>query len=120
MELGLRAGAAVRRAVRSVRGRGGPAPAVPWLAGAVAEADFLDSGRFPELDCVERLLPPAALAAAKERAAAVGVGADRVLITTGRLSEEAYLRALGERTSASPSSRSTASRARAARSTTTR
>lgn len=41
------------------------------------------------------LLPPATIAAARARAAAVGVGAERVLPVAGHLSEEAYLKALG-------------------------
>ena len=40
--------------------------------------------------------PPSVLAAAKERSAAVGVGADRALIAAGAIDEEDYLRALGE------------------------
>ena len=51
--------------------------------------------RYPELDCLAGLLPPATVAAVRARAAAVGVGADRVLPTAGHMSEEAYLKALG-------------------------
>jgi cellulose synthase/poly-beta-1,6-N-acetylglucosamine synthase-like glycosyltransferase len=54
-----------------------------------------DSGGFPEIDCVRTLLPPGILAAAKQRAEAIATGADRVLITAGRLDEETYLRTLG-------------------------
>ncbi len=50
--------------------------------------------RCPEIDCVRHLLPPAILALAELRAAEVGVGADRVLITAGHITEEAYLAAL--------------------------
>ena len=56
-----------------------------------------EPGRFPEIDCVRPLLAADVLAAAEQRAAALGVGADRVLIASGRLSEETYLRALAER-----------------------
>lgn len=49
---------------------------------------------FPELDCVRPRLPPASVAAAQRRALAAGVTADRVLITSGLLTEEAYVRAL--------------------------
>jgi glycosyltransferase involved in cell wall biosynthesis len=55
------------------------------------------AGPCPELACVRHLLPAEVLAAAQERAAAVGVGADRVLIAAGAIGEEDYLRALGER-----------------------
>lgn len=53
-----------------------------------------------ELDCVRALLPRDVLLAAEERAAAVGVGADRVLITSGALDEDTYLRALADYTGA--------------------
>jgi cellulose synthase/poly-beta-1,6-N-acetylglucosamine synthase-like glycosyltransferase len=51
---------------------------------------------FPELDCVRDQLPLAAIAAAERRALAAGVTADRVLITSGLISEEAYVRALAQ------------------------
>ena len=57
--------------------------------------------RFPELDCVRGSLAAAAVAAAEERAARVGVGADQVLIASGALDEESYLRALAEATGTS-------------------
>lgn len=50
--------------------------------------------RCPEIDCVRHLLPPAILALAELRAAEIGVGADRVLITAGAITEDAYLAAL--------------------------
>ena len=46
--------------------------------------------RCPEIDCLRHLLPPATLAAAELRAAEIGVGADRVLIAAGDISEDAY------------------------------
>lgn len=49
----------------------------------------------PEIGCVRHLLPAALLAGAQERAATVGVSADRVLITAGAIDEDTYLRALG-------------------------
>ncbi len=48
----------------------------------------------PELDCVRARLPDDVIADAAQRAAGLGVSADRVLIATGSLSEEDYLRAL--------------------------
>lgn len=95
MGLGRETGAAVRRATSSVRGDREAGAFLP-RTGRSRHVDFLPSQRCPELDSVERLLPPATIAAARERAAAVGVGADRVLITAGQLSEETYLSALGE------------------------
>lgn len=95
MELVREAGAAVRRTGPYVRRADRAAPSAQ-RSGAAPRADFLDAGRCPELDCVERLLPQAIIAAARKRAAAAGVGADRALIATGHLSEETYLRALGQ------------------------
>jgi cellulose synthase/poly-beta-1,6-N-acetylglucosamine synthase-like glycosyltransferase len=44
-----------------------------------------------ELDCLRGVLPPGVLTAAAARAAKLGVGADRVLIQWGAISEEAYV-----------------------------
>ncbi len=49
----------------------------------------------PELDCLRHRLPAVVLAAAEQRAQAIGTGADRVLIASGQIDEETYLRALG-------------------------
>ena len=51
---------------------------------------------FPELDCVRDRLPLTTIAAAERRALVVGVTADRVLITSGLLTEEVYVRALAQ------------------------
>jgi glycosyltransferase XagB len=48
----------------------------------------------PELDCVRHRIPVAVLAAAERRAREIGLGADRVLVAAGILTEEDYLRAL--------------------------
>jgi cellulose synthase/poly-beta-1,6-N-acetylglucosamine synthase-like glycosyltransferase len=48
----------------------------------------------PELACLRGVLPPRILAAAERRAQAIGLGADRVLITADAITEEAYLHAL--------------------------
>jgi cellulose synthase/poly-beta-1,6-N-acetylglucosamine synthase-like glycosyltransferase len=53
-------------------------------------------GSRPETDCLRGCLPANVIAAAEDRAARVGVGADRVLIAAGAVSEENYLRCLGE------------------------
>src|SRR4051794_26001555 len=50
--------------------------------------------RCPEIDCVRHLLPPSLAAIAELRAAESGVGADRVLITWGLISEETHVTAL--------------------------
>ena len=55
----------------------------------------VDTGDYPELDCVRGRLPPAALAYAIRRAERLGIGADRALIAARLIDEEAYLQALG-------------------------
>jgi hypothetical protein len=51
-------------------------------------------GICPELDCVRSFVPFATIDAAERRADALGIGAERVLIASGAVSEEAYVRAL--------------------------
>ncbi len=68
----------------------------PWTA-ECADDGAGPAGRCPEIDCVRSLLAADVIDAAERRAAALGVGADRVLIAAGELDEETYLRALGER-----------------------
>jgi len=51
---------------------------------------------LPELDCLHGHLERDVLARAARRAQVIDVGADRVLIAAGALSEEGYLRALAE------------------------
>lgn len=58
--------------------------------------DPAGDGRFREIDCVRQRLPSKIIANAELRAARLGIGADRVLIASGALDEEVYLRALGE------------------------
>ena len=47
----------------------------------------------PEIDCVRDQLSDGVIAAAERRAAELGVGADRVVIASGLISEEDYVRA---------------------------
>ncbi|MEJ2625320.1 MAG: hypothetical protein P8Z80_12465, partial [Pseudolabrys sp.] len=84
MEVGREAGAAVGRAVPFARGGFAPATAAAPRRRRRCVAPVVPT-RFPELDCIAGLLPPATIAAARERAAAVGIGADRVLPTAGHL-----------------------------------
>jgi cellulose synthase/poly-beta-1,6-N-acetylglucosamine synthase-like glycosyltransferase len=51
-------------------------------------------GACPELDCVRSFVPFVAIDAAERRADALGIGAERVLIASGAISEEIYVRAL--------------------------
>lgn len=95
MQQGREAGAAARRAVPSSRARSTAASAGAW-PGVATAAGLLVPDRCPELDCLAARLSPATLTAARERAGAIGVGAERVLIAAGQVSEEDYLRALGE------------------------
>ena len=65
------------------------------LAGnATPQSTGLD--QFNELDCMHALLPRGVLTAAEQRAAALELGADRVLIASGAIAEETYLRALAD------------------------
>ena len=48
----------------------------------------------PELDCVRHRLAPAVAATAEARAAELGIGAERVLIATRAITEDAYVVAL--------------------------
>jgi hypothetical protein len=59
-------------------------------------ADDGAAGRFPELDCVRAGLAPAIVRAAEDRAARLGVGADRVMVAAGTLDEDDYLRCLAK------------------------
>jgi cellulose synthase/poly-beta-1,6-N-acetylglucosamine synthase-like glycosyltransferase len=61
-----------------------------------AEIDSDPQYGFREIDCVRRRLSAAVIAAAEQRAARLGTGADRVLIAAGALDEETYLRAMGD------------------------
>ncbi|MEZ5890455.1 MAG: glycosyltransferase [Xanthobacteraceae bacterium] len=67
-----------------------------WRAAAKSPEATQPADDFPELDCVRDQLPLATIAGAERRALAAGVTADRVLITSGLMSEEAYVRALAQ------------------------
>jgi cellulose synthase/poly-beta-1,6-N-acetylglucosamine synthase-like glycosyltransferase len=58
-------------------------PAPPPPSAAAVDA--------PELDCLRGVLAPEMLQAAARRSAAIGVGADQVLIQCGAIDEDAYL-----------------------------
>ena len=49
---------------------------------------------FPELDCLRRRLPVGVIAAAERRAREIDVGAERVLIASGAISEQDYVTSL--------------------------
>ena len=64
---------------------------------ASARAEFSAGGTAgpgpcPEIDCLRGLIAADVIAAAERRAEKIGVGADRVLIAAGAVSEETYLR----------------------------
>ncbi len=92
---------------------GNPASLWERVGGAAATADSLsvrpigrdtlDTARVrrrlapcPEIDCLRAILPPGLLAAAELRAAEIGVGADRVLVTANAISDEDYARAFAQ------------------------
>jgi hypothetical protein len=54
------------------------------------------AGGFPEIDCVRAILSPRIAKAAQDRAARLGVGADRVLVAAGTLSDDLYLNSLAD------------------------
>ncbi|HVV61617.1 MAG TPA: glycosyltransferase family 2 protein [Pseudolabrys sp.] len=85
-------GADLNRPHRTTGGSSG-IPSIAPLALDEEKAGAPDP-TFAEIDCLRGLLPGAVIDAAEKRAAAVGTGADRVLIASGALSEETYLRAL--------------------------
>jgi cellulose synthase/poly-beta-1,6-N-acetylglucosamine synthase-like glycosyltransferase len=77
----------------------GPAPSIiPTLPANCADATPA-SDRFrlphiprcPEIDCLHGLVAPETMALAEFEAAETGVGADRVLIAWGKISEERYV-----------------------------
>ncbi len=86
------------------RAPGRPVPPRANSAGLEPQTAFPDglqpphaghTGGYPELDCVRRLLPAAALAWAARRAERLGIGADRTLVTARTIDEDAYVQALG-------------------------
>ena len=88
MELAVRAGAAGGRSVELFDEHAVSPSIDPWVDSCDASAT-----RCPEIDCVRSLLAADVIEAAERRATALGVSADRVLITAGKMSEETYLRA---------------------------
>lgn len=92
-------GVAAEAAVGGSRVASDEPAAGPTIApGAIefAASSAGDPRHCPEIDCLRALLSADVLAAAAARADRVGVGADRVLIASGAVSEETYLRALGD------------------------
>ncbi len=93
MAFAAHAGAALLRSEASF-GENAESPSIdPWALAFGADGE---APRFPEIDCLRSEIAPGTLAAAEDRAATLAVGADRVLIAAGTLSEEAYLRTLGK------------------------
>ena len=76
------------------RRRAAAQPFVPEPSRVSLAPQSRGRSRAPELDCLRNRLPPGTLAAAEQRAITLGIGADRVLITAGVLSEDEYVRAL--------------------------
>jgi hypothetical protein len=91
----VRAGVALTR-TRVAFGGNGDSPSIDRWGLAVGTAGDREIRRLPEIDCLRSTVAPGKLAAAENRATALAVGADRVLIAAGALSEETYLRALGK------------------------
>jgi hypothetical protein len=66
------------------------------FANGSAPAAATDVGLSPETDCLRGPLAADVIADAVQRAARIGVGADRVLIAAGVIDEETYLRRLAD------------------------
>jgi hypothetical protein len=96
MESGIRTGTARARPYRSAAKGTIPARLTSFAASsdALAGPDPRTISQCPEIECIRSLLPIDVLMAAQERSAALGVSADRVLIASGAIREEDYLRAL--------------------------
>ena len=90
--MGVQAATAFGRS-RALRGA---AAAGPSTDPSAADSGAGQAGGCPEIDCIRALMAADVVDDAERRAAALGIGADRVLIAAGKLSEETYLRALGE------------------------
>jgi cellulose synthase/poly-beta-1,6-N-acetylglucosamine synthase-like glycosyltransferase len=81
-------------------------PAAPYTTAAIATlAGASDSagadarqfrGAFPELDCIRDRLSERTIGWAERRSLAIGVSAERVLITAGIIDEDSYFRALSQ------------------------
>src|SRR5215213_5823946 len=76
------------------RRRASARPFVPEPSRVHSGPQSRTRSRCPELDCLRARLPLGTLATAEQRALALGIGADRVLITAGVLTEDEYVRAL--------------------------
>jgi hypothetical protein len=90
MALSVRERTAVRRRV-------GLFPSIaPSLNSTLDERSPEDAALCPEIDCLRERFPDDLLAEAAQRALAIGVGAERVLIAAGAIGEEDYLRTLAD------------------------
>jgi cellulose synthase/poly-beta-1,6-N-acetylglucosamine synthase-like glycosyltransferase len=77
------------RVVSGLAGRASPFPTAPReAAGARRVRQRLAA--CPEIDCLRSLISPGPLAAAELRAAETGVGADRVLVASGAISDDGF------------------------------
>ena len=98
MAVAVRGGAATGR-LQAYSGEPTDSPSIdPWTAESANTGVSFPAGLIaspagcPELDCIRSLIAADVIEAAERRAANLGVGADRVLIAAGELSEETYLR----------------------------
>ncbi len=66
----------------------------PATTGNVVDLRPAQAQSCPEIACLRNRLPHWVLAAAERRAAALGIGADRVLVAAGTITEDDYLDAL--------------------------
>jgi hypothetical protein len=92
-----------------------PSPAFPPHTAPILPSrnDHLHEGEYEpasELDCLRPVFAPILLRAAEARSRQIGVGADDVLIRSGVIDEDAYLRALSAHTGIAIDPLTTASR----------
>ena len=79
-----------------IRGSERRRPPAPHRRPPPADDDGGGPRHFPETECLRGLLPNQTIAAAQDRSARLGIGADRVLVASGALSQDDYARALAQ------------------------
>lgn len=87
---------AVGIGAEAVRVRSRVSFGTPAVSASIEPPAYAPPEDFPELDCIRGLLADHVVETAEARAAKLGTGADRVLIASGALDEETYLRALAD------------------------
>jgi cellulose synthase/poly-beta-1,6-N-acetylglucosamine synthase-like glycosyltransferase len=82
------------RAARFAASRSRPSVPRPASVGNVVDLRPALARNCPEIDCLRDRLPRRVLATAEQRAAELGIGADRVLVSAGTITDDDYVGAL--------------------------